>query len=180
VEPLISVKRSPRYRKFSLLWSALYKHAGTYRDGERTSVKWNVTPLVGYQHRKNHLDWRVTPLVRVNRTPKHDRLSLFWRMLYYRRTWSEAGEHKRTRASGLLGTVRHEWDVEYARTSVLKYLYRRERRGEEIARDIFPFVSWDSAPEGGKVSLLWRLLSVEREGDKRGGHILFIPWGDEI
>jgi hypothetical protein len=28
------------------------------------------------------------------------------------------------------------------------------------------------------VSFLWHLLDYERKGERRGGHVLFIPWGD--
>jgi hypothetical protein len=44
-----------------------------------------------------------------------------------------------------------------------------------VARDIFPFIKWDSGEDSYRFSFLWRLLSVEREGEQRKGHVLFIP-----
>jgi hypothetical protein len=61
--------------------------------------------------------------------------------------------------------------------SVLGYGYRRERKGETISRDIFPFVTWDTAPQSKHVSFLWHLFDYDRQGDRRSGHVLFIPWG---
>ena len=62
--------------------------------------------------------------------------------------------------------------------SVLGYGYRRERKGDTVKRDIFPFVTWDSTPASKDVSFLWHLFHYERQGDKTGGHVLFIPWGN--
>jgi hypothetical protein len=61
--------------------------------------------------------------------------------------------------------------------SILKYLFRREREGDKITRDMFPGISYDSSPEASRFSFLWRVFNVERHGDRRNGHILFIPWG---
>lgn len=62
-------------------------------------------------------------------------------------------------------------------------LYRSVVWGEQreyVSRDLFPFVSYDAGPDRTSVSFLWRLWHHERRGDRRGGHLLFIPWGDDL
>ena len=61
---------------------------------------------------------------------------------------------------------------------LLYYLYRSETEAGRTQRDIFPFVTWDTGPDEVKVSFLWRLFRYERRGDRSGGNILFVPWGD--
>jgi hypothetical protein len=46
------------------------------------------------------------------------------------------------------------------------------------SRDIFPFISWDTEANATRFSFLWRVLRYERDGARRGGHVLFVPWGD--
>ena len=79
---------------------------------------------------------------------------------------------------GPLGSVRYTRDDERERFSVLWYAYRSETRGARTTRDLFPFLTWDSGPDETDVSFLWRLFHYERDGARRGGHVLFIPWGD--
>lgn len=79
---------------------------------------------------------------------------------------------------GPLGLVRYERDPERSRFSLLYYGYRRETRGERTTRDIFPFITWDTAPGSKDISFLWRLFHYERKGERVGGHVLFFPWGD--
>jgi len=60
---------------------------------------------------------------------------------------------------------------------VLRYLYRRERIGDRISRDFFPFVTWNSGKKDSRFSFLWHLINVEKHNGKRSGHLLFIPFG---
>ncbi len=62
--------------------------------------------------------------------------------------------------------------------SVLGYAYRSDRKGETTTRDVFPFITWDSAPDSSHFSFLWHLYRYERRGERVGGNLLFIPWGD--
>jgi len=78
---------------------------------------------------------------------------------------------------GLLWMLHRKKTEESSRFSFLYYGYRQETRGERTSRDIFPFITWDTAPEESRFSFLWRLFRYERRGERRGGHILFIPWG---
>ena len=82
-----------------------------------------------------------------------------------------------TTGSLVWGLVNYKQDQERSRFSILKYLYRRDRDGEHIARDIFPFIKWDSGPEKSRFALLWRLLNVETREDGIRGHLLFVPFG---
>ena len=58
--------------------------------------------------------------------------------------------------------------------------YRSETNNGLTSRDIFPFITWDTGPDEINVSFLWRLLHYQRKGDRRGGHILFIPFGSDV
>jgi hypothetical protein len=64
--------------------------------------------------------------------------------------------------------------------SVLWKGYRRTTRGELTTRDVFPFVTYDTDRDLRRFTFLWRLFHYERRGDKIGGHVLFVPWGDVI
>ncbi len=80
--------------------------------------------------------------------------------------------------SGPLGLVSYTRDPERASLRLLYYGYRSETERGRTQRDIFPFITWDSGPDETRVSFLWRLFRYERRGEQRGGHVLFVPWGD--
>ncbi len=79
---------------------------------------------------------------------------------------------------GPLGLVRYDEKPGRERFSLFYYGYRSEKKGAHTSRDIFPFLTWDSGPDETRWSFLWRFLRYERKGERRGGHVLFIPWGD--
>jgi hypothetical protein len=85
---------------------------------------------------------------------------------------------EKTEWSGPLWLVHSKSEPGHEKHSVLWYAWRSETKGETTTRDIFPFITWDSGSEETEVSFLWRLFHYRREGDERGGHVLFIPWGD--
>ncbi len=80
--------------------------------------------------------------------------------------------------SGPLSLVRSRRDAHSAEFSFLYYGYRSVTKGDTTRRDIFPFITWDSGPGQREVSFFWRLLRYRRDGERTGGHVLFIPWGD--
>jgi len=80
--------------------------------------------------------------------------------------------------NALLGALDYETDGNGSSFDLLYYLYRSHTTGTETRRDIFPFITWDSGREHAKFSFLHRLFNYERDGERTGGHILFIPWGD--
>jgi hypothetical protein len=79
---------------------------------------------------------------------------------------------------GPLGLASYGRDAAGERRSFLYYGYRSETKGEHTSRDIFPFITWDSGPDETEWSFLWRFLHYERKGVRRGGHVLFFPWGE--
>ncbi len=81
---------------------------------------------------------------------------------------------------GPLWLVHRKKDRESSSTSFLYYGYRSKTKGGKTSRDVFPFITWDTTESGEKktISFLWRLFRYEREGDRRGGYLFFIPWGD--
>lgn len=76
----------------------------------------------------------------------------------------------------LMGAVQGARTGDESRTSVLRYLYRREKSQSRIYRDFFPFFTWNSAPEKGDFAFFWRVFHLRREGDSHSGHLLFIPF----
>jgi hypothetical protein len=46
----------------------------------------------------------------------------------------------------LLSALSYDREGERSSLSVLRYLYHTERDGDEVARDIFPFIQWDGGP----------------------------------
>jgi len=95
--------------------------------------------------------------------------------------WPLFGYERRDDAlkwNGPLWLVYGEERADYSLFSFLFYGYRSETKGAETRRDIFPFITWDSAPDETRVSFLWRLFRYERRGDRSGGYAFFVPWGD--
>lgn len=80
--------------------------------------------------------------------------------------------------SGPLWLVNSRTRPGSSKFNVLFYAYRSETSGDQTRRDIFPFITWDSSPRTTEVSFLWRLFRYRSEGERSGGHILFVPWGD--
>lgn len=89
---------------------------------------------------------------------------------------SKTGE--RQRWSLLLGLANYRKNgPDESRLSILRYLYRREVADQHVYRDIFPFITWNTTDSGSRFSFFWRLVNLERQGEHKSGHILFIPFG---
>ena len=58
-------------------------------------------------------------------------------------------------------------------------IYRCVERGARTTRDIFPFMTWDQSPDESRFSFLGRVLDLRRRGERRSGHVLFVPFGDD-
>lgn len=116
--------------------------------------------------------WESTLLVEPEKAPRtiahHRRVPLLW-------------ESERT-------TSGSEWDAllwclhstrgEEERRFVAGWgLYRCVERGERTTRDIFPFMTWDESPDESRFSFLGRVLDLRRHGERRSGHVLFVPFG---
>ena len=76
----------------------------------------------------------------------------------------------------LWGLINSTQRKDYGRTSFLKYLYRSEREGDSIRRDIIPFITIDSGENSG-FSFLGDLCKFRKNKDGRYGSFLFIDWG---
>jgi hypothetical protein len=86
---------------------------------------------------------------------------------------------------------KREWDVllwcvnsketkDDSEFHVLWKFYETQRHGDRVSRNLFPFITYDTAPDESHFSFLWRLWHWQHKGEKSGGHILFIPFGDSI
>lgn len=77
--------------------------------------------------------------------------------------------------NALLWALRYRKKHESEKFNVLWYLYRVNKEGETIHRDIFPFITWDTAPESSRFSFLSRFFSYERTETAKRLHLFFIP-----
>ncbi len=60
-------------------------------------------------------------------------------------------------------------------TRILWKLYHRERHGDEVNTDIFPFIACSRSPEHSRLSFAWRFFSIDRTPDATRVHLLFLP-----
>lgn len=78
------------------------------------------------------------------------------------------------------GALKSKKSGDREQASFLKYLYRREQEKEEVRRDIFPFIKWDSGEESRFSFLgfekIGYLFNVKKDSGGWGGHFCFIPW----
>lgn len=61
---------------------------------------------------------------------------------------------------------------------ILHLLYRYRKEGERSEKIFFPFVSLIKDGKNSRISFLWRLFSLSRRNGRTGGHIFFIPFGE--
>lgn len=82
----------------------------------------------------------------------------------------------------LFGLARYKANSEKHHFSLLKFLYKEDGHGGDVARDIFPFIQVDSGKKSG-ISFLGHhaigfLFNWKHDKNKgHHGHFLFIPWG---
>jgi hypothetical protein len=157
VTPLVSWRWNEEGTSLVNVLGPLYNWS---REGDRSST-YALFCLVHTASSPERSSWWIFPLASGNR----------------KGGVGDAAE--RAEVNLLLGALAHfEKTGEDNRTSVLGYLWRRERKGEVIRRDFFPFVSWDSEPEGSRFSFLWRVVAYHRRGESSGGYVFFVPWGE--
>ncbi len=119
--------------------------------------------------------WERTKLVGVDLTEQdiahHRRVPLLW-------------ESTRTREHAEWDTALwflHSTETEQEERFVAGWgLYRSVTRGEHTTRDIFPFMTWDKSRDETRFSFLGRVFDWRRKGRRSGGHVLFVPFGDEL
>ncbi|MDP6524735.1 MAG: hypothetical protein QGH15_10985 [Kiritimatiellia bacterium] len=65
---------------------------------------------------------------------------------------------------------------EYTRKRILWRIWHYEKSNDEVSVDTFPFITYDSRPDGfKKVSFIWRMFRYEKNKDGRNLDLLFIP-----
>lgn len=70
------------------------------------------------------------------------------------------------------------WDAEgNSASSLLWNLYWHERRGDELAYELFPLVSYRDTKKGRELKLLKGLVSLKRDGDQEALSLLWLPFG---
>jgi len=182
--PIFRYRGSERGRTVSAL-GGLIEHS---KYGEDTGVR--VAPLFSYKKDRPMGLWDYVTLYsyresrakvskedkEAGRTPPPNvQLHVGTPLLF---NYSKRGDE--TRWGSLLNIVDYEAKGEDSEFAFLYFLYRQQRKGEQVRRDFFPFFTWDSGPKRSKFSFLWRLFNWESVGDKSRGHFLFIPWGDDF
>lgn len=67
----------------------------------------------------------------------------------------------------------------YSRHRVLWRLYHRETLDDDVAVDVFPFITWDRGKEKKKFSFAGGFVGFGRDGEERHVKVLWIPirWG---
>ena len=98
--------------------------------------------------------------------------------LLYSMTRDRTGEI--TDWNALAGAINYRKENGSDKYNVLWYLYRMNRDSEMVNRDIFPFITWDTAPESSRFSFLSRFFSYERKVTGSRFHLLFIPMWNSI
>ena len=168
---------------------------------QANSRAFHFTPFIGHSYRdqvgKNQTWYSRTwawPLLSINKSPHYSRHAMLLHSITKRYEEEKLREVRGSAPLGLVkfrkdvpeeiltwealyGAINYKRDRERNRFSILKYLYRRDQQGEQTARDIFPFIRWDSGPERNGFSLLWRLVNVESTDEGTRGHLLFVPFG---
>jgi hypothetical protein len=86
---------------------------------------------------------------------------------------------KETEWSALAWFLHSKTTPDEERFHAVWHAYSSVTRGDHVSRDVFPFMTWDSAPDESRFSFLWRVFHYERHGDRSSGHVLFIPWGHD-
>ncbi len=177
------------------VWPAVQHETWRDDDGELTGWESNyLSGLVEFGGQENVESMRIAPLFAYSSEKgrggdlldlftlyKHDDKGKNGKVMHVGTpllfNYRERGEDRQSWNS-LLGTIQYSENAKASEFRLLWYLYRQRSTETETTRDLFPFVSWDSGEERSRFSFLWRLFNWERNGDKTGGHVLFIPWGD--
>jgi hypothetical protein len=187
--PLVSTDSTAGGKSFGDTVADAFTLVGVDRKPERSHLHVGTRLLFDLdRYGEEKRSWKAGFLLnsflvesRVDRTKEggsreetHCRLPLLHE---YRKTRDATGERKEWDL--LCWTVHSVEDANEDSVNVLGgYAYRWERKGDRTERDIFPFVTYDTAPDSSRFSFLWRFFEYRREGERRGGHVLFVPWGE--
>jgi hypothetical protein len=188
--PLFSMTEEPMQSRWDL-WPLIGHSVARNADGE--TVASETTALAGIFHHSGIHDTQrlALPPLFSYRGPAGEDQDLSDQVSLVAYKESENGAHLHVGTPllfdyesdvdscswhALLGAVDYESDAEGSEFNLLYYMYRQKTVGEETRVNAFPFVNYDKDGDSSQFSILWRLFNYERDGDKVGGHILFIPW----
>ncbi|GFO55488.1 hypothetical protein GMSM_24950 [Geomonas sp. Red276] len=195
--PFVSTIRGEKRNSNNFL--PLYSH-DQYADGEKS---WYLWPLYRHEELRSKEFDRETDrvlffLYRGSREtwPKdgRDRVSrALWPLFLYKRTpsgissislpapvepvlFEKEGIEKNW--APLWRLYQSRWDEDgNSATSFLWNLYWKERRGDELAYELFPLVSYRGLKTESEFKLLKGLFGLKRTGDERELTLLWIPYG---
>lgn len=62
-----------------------------------------------------------------------------------------------------------------SRFSFLWRTYRREKQGDNLSVEAFPFLNWEKSPDAKSFRFLWKLFAYENEGGDKSLTLFFLP-----
>jgi hypothetical protein len=126
------------------------------KDG-RQRIRKALWPLFLYQEKENGVSSISLPAP-VESVLDKEGIEQNWAPLWrlYQRRWDEDGN---------------------SASSFLWNLYWQERRGDELAYELFPFISYRSGKKEGELKLLKGLISLKRSGEEQDLRLFWLPFG---
>jgi len=194
--PLITRVRGEKRQKESFL--PFYSHE-TFSEGEKS---WYLWPIYKHEEQTSDIFRQETDrvlffLYRSNREswPKDGadrRRTALWPLFLYQK--SPAGvssislpapvepildkEGIEKNWAPLWRIYQRRWDAEgNSASSLLWNLYWHERRGEDLAYELFPLISYRGTQKERELKLLKGLISLKRSGEEQALNLLWLPFG---
>jgi hypothetical protein len=164
---------------FPLFWS----HSEFDKEGEVEDNFWTIFPLVFGENSKNKSSTKVLFGMLFNQENNKVKLESRSSLLGYLADWesNETNESSSFRFPAFFdwnGLV-HKSKTKAKSEGDFLYLYSYEETPTSTKRDIFPGIGWDTGKDESGFSFLWRVFETHERKGKKGGHIFFIPWGDQ-
>ncbi|WP_026843250.1 hypothetical protein [Citrifermentans bremense] len=177
--PFYSHETRPEWEKSWYFWP-IYKHEEIKSDIFRQEID----RVLFFLYRSNHEYW-----------PKdgHDRQrSTLWPLYLYNRTTDGVSsvslpapvesildkEGIEKNWAPLWRIYQRRWDQAGNSASTLFWnLYWHERRGDELAYELFPLISYRNTKSERELKLLKGLISLKRNGEEEDLSLLWLPFG---
>lgn len=194
--PLVTKIRGEKREKNSFL--PFYSHE-TFPGGEKSWYLWpvykheelnsnlfqqDIDRVLFFLYASNHEYWPKDGSER--------RRTALWPLFLYRRTTAGVSsvslpapvepildkEGIEKNWAPLWRIYQRRWDAEgNAASSLLWNLYWHERRGEELAYELFPLISYRGTKQERELKLLKGLISLKRSGEEEALNLLWLPFG---
>ncbi len=156
---------------------ALDRRLAEIREDEEKLAKYCAA--LGFPFRREVLEERDTARSEVEKLFDHCAelrwVEDFGNGILFRKQKRENGDYDWRVLFGLAGGEKRG---EREDTHVLSFLYRYRQEGEKSEKLVFPFVAVQKDGGDSRVSFLWRVWERVEKGDKAGGHVLFVPYGN--